>query len=145
MFGHKLTLLVLALAAGALAAPVAARAQQPQAAAPAGAQRIQFTVVGLSCPFCAYGIEKRLRHEITGLDSLGLEFQRGAVTLEVHDGAQVTDDQLRAVVRKAGFSVQGDITRSPLGGTRRPGQGGADARESPAPDGRRGPRVRRPG
>jgi mercuric ion binding protein len=128
MLGYKVALVVLTLTAGALAAPVAARAQQPHAAAPAGAQRIQFTVVGLSCPFCAYGIEKKLRHEITGLDSLGLEFERGAVTLEVHDGALVTDDQLRAVVRKAGFSVQGDIARSPLGGARSPGKGGADAR-----------------
>jgi mercuric ion binding protein len=124
MLGYKVALVVLALTAGALAAPVAARAQQPQAAA----QRIQFTVVGLSCPFCAYGIEKKLRHELTELDSLGLQFQTGTVTLEVRDGALVTDDQLRAVVRKAGFSVQGDIARSPLGGTRSLGKGGADAR-----------------
>ncbi len=129
MFGYKAALAVVMLTAGAWAAPVAAQAQQPQAAAPAGApQRITFTVVGLSCPFCAYGIEKRLRREVAGLDSLGLAFQTGTVTLEVHNGVQVTDDALRAAVRKAGFSVQGDITRSPLGGTRSPGKGGAGAR-----------------
>ncbi len=128
MFGYNVALAVITLTAGAMAAPVAARAQQPQAATPTGAQRIQFTVVGLSCPFCAYGIEKRLRHDITGLDSLELEFRTGTVTLQVHDGGQVTDDDLRAVVRKAGFSVQGDINRSPLGGTRSPGTGAADAR-----------------
>ncbi len=128
MFGYKGALAVVMLTAGAMAAPVAARAQQPQAAAPAGAQRITFTVVGLSCPFCAYGIEKRLRREVAGLDSLGLEFQTGTVTLEVHDGVQVTDDALRAAVRKAGFSVQGDITRSPLGGTGSPEARGAGAR-----------------
>lgn len=122
MFDHSVTLVVLALSAAATAAPVRARAQQPPAAAPAAhAQRIDFTVVGLSCPFCAYGIEKRLRREVVGLDSLGLDFKTGIVTLEVRDGVTVTDEQLEAAVKKAGFSVQGDIQRSPLAGTR--GQG----------------------
>ena len=128
MFDRRVALMVLALAVGAMAAPDAARAQQPQAAASAGAQRITFTVVGLSCPFCAYGIEKKLRHDVAGLDSLGLDFKTGTVTLEVRDGTQATDEHLREVVRKAGFSVKGDINRLPLGGTRSPGRGGAGAR-----------------
>lgn len=129
MIGRKVALTILGLAAGAMAAPVAVSAQQPQAATPAAnAQRIQFIVVGLSCPFCAYGIEKKLRHEVVGLDSLGLDFKTGTVTLDVRDGATVTDEQLQTVVKKAGFSVEGDIKRSPLGGSRGPGKGRTDAR-----------------
>lgn len=133
MSDHRVALLVLASVAGVIGAPTVGGAQVPQPAAPqavapaAGPQRILFTVVGLSCPFCAYGIEKKLRHNIAGLDSLGLEFKTGTVILEVRDGAAVTDGQLRDVVRKAGFSVQGDITRSPLvapAGTREAGTHG---------------------
>lgn len=124
MLDHKAALTILVLSMGAQTGPVMVGAQQPQAAAPAVVpQRIQFTVVGLSCPFCAYGIEKKLRHAVAGLDSLGLDFKTGTVSLEVRDGAKVTDDQLREVVRKAGFSVQGGIKRSLLAGPRR-GQGG---------------------
>jgi len=115
MITTKALLASVALAAGVTAPPAELAAQEPPPAAEqAAAQRIQFTVAGLSCPFCAYGIEKKLRREITGLDSLGLDFKTGTVTLQVQDGAQVSDGQLRRVVKQAGFSVLGAITRFPL-------------------------------
>jgi mercuric ion binding protein len=120
----KALLVSVALAAFATALPAGLVAQEPPPADdPAAVQRIQFTVAGLSCPFCAYGIEKKLRREIVGLDSLGLDFKTGTVTLQVKDGTKVSDGQLRRVVNKAGFSVLGDIRRFPLVESPRPTNG----------------------
>ena len=109
-----------------LSAPLVAP-QRLLAAEQGAVQRIQFVVAGLSCPFCAYGIEKRLRREIAGLDSLGLDLKTGTVTLHVRDGDSVSDAQLRAVVKKAGFSVLGDIKRSAAGDPARPAGGTSSA------------------
>lgn len=130
----RATVLAVALAAGVAAHPFGLAAQKPAAAAEhAGRQRVEFTVVGLSCPFCAYGLEKRLRREIVGLDSLGLDLKSGTVTLEVQDGAKVSDEQLRDAVKKAGFSVVGDVKRLAPVESRSPGFGAPAARLVAAP------------
>lgn len=114
------TLLAVSLLAATAGASASLAAQdRPPAAEQGAVQRIRFVVAGLSCPFCAYGIEKRLRREVAGLDSLALDLKTGTVTLQVRDGAKVNDAQLRAVVRKAGFSVMGDIKRSTTGDAER--------------------------
>lgn len=117
MFRSPGPALLVALLAGLSAAPGAARAQAgtaegPAAAAVGGPERITLTVTGLSCPFCAYGLEKRLR-TLEGLDSLSIDFKTGSVTFTVHDGSEAGDARLRQLVRDAGFEVI-RIERSPL-------------------------------
>jgi copper chaperone CopZ len=102
-------LIMLALLAGLSAAPGTLRAQDrgqqvSAATAAGGPQRITVTVNGLSCPFCAYGLEKRLR-KLEGLDSLHIEFRTGQVALYVRDGSKVSDQQIRRLVKDGGFEA----------------------------------------
>src|SRR5579884_3383131 len=94
------------LLAGLAVAPAPVRAPD------GGPQRVTVTVTGLSCPFCAYGLEKRLRR-LEGLDSLHIEFQSGQVVLYLRDGSKVGDQELRRVVQDAGFEAR-KIERAPL-------------------------------
>ena len=86
--------------------------RSPAAAGQSGPQRIELVVTGLTCPFCAYGIEKRLRR-LEGLDSLAIDFRTGRVILHVRDGSVASDERLRQLVREAGFAPR-QITRAPL-------------------------------
>lgn len=102
-----------AIAASAAALRAQARAPQPPPAAVTGRpERITVTVTGLSCPFCAYGLEKRFR-KLDGLDSLHIEFQTGRVALYVRDGSKVSDQQIRRLVKDGGFEAS-KIERSLL-------------------------------
>lgn len=80
-----------------------------------GPEEVEMVVTGLSCPFCAYGLEKRLREEIEDLSDLEIEARTGKVTFRVEDGSAYTDDDLRDVVRKAGFRVA-ELDRKPDSG-----------------------------
>ena len=73
----------------------------PVAARP---ERITVTVTGLSCPFCAYGLEKRFK-KLPGLDSLTIEFETGKVILFVRDGPQLSDGRIRQLLKDAGFEA----------------------------------------
>jgi mercuric ion binding protein len=111
------SVLFVALLSGLIAAPSAVRAQErvsqgPAAAVAGGPERITVTVTGLSCPFCAYGLEKRLR-KLDGLDSLSIDFKTGSVVLTVRDGSLASDARLRQLVKEAGFEAT-KIERSPL-------------------------------
>ncbi len=97
---------LVALLAGLAATP---RAVQAQAGGP---ERITVTVTGLSCPFCAYGLEKRLR-KLEGLDSLSIDFKSGGVILIVRDGSQASDARIRQLVKDGGFEAT-RIERAPL-------------------------------
>lgn len=101
-------LFVTVVIAGTVALPVVASAQQEsrpaQQALAAGRQRIDIVVHGLSCPFCAYGLEKKLK-KIEGLDSLSVDFKTGNVSLVVQDGSKASDERLEQLVKDAGFEV----------------------------------------
>lgn len=89
------------------------QAQQAEVETAAEPQKIEMTVLGLSCPFCAYGLEKKLR-KVEGLTDLEIRFKTGRVVLEVKEGSEVTDERIRELVKEAGFEIEGAIERSPL-------------------------------
>ena len=62
-------------------------------------------VDGMSCPFCAYGLEKRLR-EIPAIDELVVRVSDGLVRIRVVDGGQVTDEEVEEAVKRAGFTLR---------------------------------------
>lgn len=112
----RLVLLAAQLAAIASSAR-ALRAQAPAPEPPPAAvtvrpERITVTVTGLSCPFCAYGLEKRFS-KLDGLDSLRIDFKTGAVILIVRDGSRAPDARIRQLVKDGGFEAT-NIERSPL-------------------------------
>ncbi|WP_038247058.1 heavy-metal-associated domain-containing protein [Ghiorsea bivora] len=73
------------------------------------AQTVTIQVDGLSCPFCAYGLEKNLK-KIEGIEAVKIDMKTGKATITIQENMGVTDQSLRQAVKKAGFTAR-DITR----------------------------------
>jgi len=72
-------------------------------------QSLTIQVDGLSCPFCAYGLEKNLK-KVQGIDSVHMDMKAGKATVLLKPDAHVDDQALRKAVEKAGFTAR-DIKR----------------------------------
>ncbi len=69
-------------------------------------------VDGLSCPFCAYGIEKKLiRTE--GVESVAFDLEKGLVIVKVEEDVTLTEAQLKQLVDDAGFTLR-SLSEQPL-------------------------------
>lgn len=101
-FAWKIAAAALALAALALPASVAAQEAQG-AAAP---RQIEVTILGMSCPFCAYGVEQKLER-LDGVAELDVQLKTGVATLTLEEGADVSNETLVKTVEDAGFEVAG--------------------------------------
>jgi len=75
------------------------------AAAPALAAgaALHVQVDGLACPFCAYGLEKKLK-PLPGVEGVRIDYKEGWVELTVEEGADLDESAIRAAVRAAGFT-----------------------------------------
>lgn len=109
------TLLALAVEfaltpAGAYAQEQEAASQQEEAVPEEQPRQIQVTVLGMSCPFCAYGVEQKLK-KLDGVVELTVELSSGLATLVMEDGADVSNETLRKTVEDAGFDAA-KITRN---------------------------------
>lgn len=60
---------------------------------------------GLSCPFCAYGIEKELA-SLAGVEQLGIDIGEGLVTVHMAEGATLDEATARKATEDAGFSLR---------------------------------------
>lgn len=63
-------------------------------------------VNGLSCPFCAYGIEKKF-NQIPGVGKLQTDIAKGTVTVTMKDGAKLDKATAAKAVKDAGFALGG--------------------------------------
>lgn len=70
----------------------------------ASAAMYKIHVNGLACPFCAYGIEKKLG-EIKGVDKLQTNIKAGTVTIIMKDGATLDKATAAKAVKDAGFQL----------------------------------------
>ena len=68
-------------------------------------QYVKVEVDGLACPFCAYGLEKKLTN-IEGQKELYIDIENGFATFHVPDSSTITKAGLREVVENAGFSAR---------------------------------------
>ena len=68
-------------------------------------------VDGVSCPFCAFGLEKRIGR-LEGVVDVKIEFKAGKAMVTLKEGATVSEDALRQAVKEAGFSAR-EITFPP--------------------------------
>ena len=84
-----------------------------QTSPPDSAQQIIVRVDGASCPFCAFGLEKRLGH-LEGVADVRLEMKAGKVIVTLQKGATVSEQALRQAVEEAGFTPR-EITFPPSG------------------------------
>ncbi len=64
---------------------------------------IQLQVNGLACPFCAYGLEKKLR-ALPGVNDVSIDINNGRVVMVIR-GSEIPDvEAVRKAVKKAGFT-----------------------------------------
>jgi len=82
-----------------------------QAALASGTEYVM-RVEGLACPYCAYGVEKRLE-AIDGVEKVQVDLDKGLVTVGVKDGTELTEPQMRQLFQDAGFTFR-RMTRKAL-------------------------------
>lgn len=63
-------------------------------------------VAGLACPFCAYGIEKRLGL-LDGVARVETNIEAGALIVTMKDGATLDEAKAEQAVEDAGFTLDG--------------------------------------
>ncbi len=63
-------------------------------------------VDGLACPFCAYGIEKKLS-SVPGVAGVQTNIKQGSVIVTMRDGATLSQAAAQQAVKAAGFTLNG--------------------------------------
>ncbi len=69
----------------------------------AQSDEVKVRVDGLSCPFCAYGLEKKL-NDLVGVDSIFIDFEEGLVVMQVTDSENISEEEIRVKIEEAGFT-----------------------------------------
>ena len=69
----------------------------------AQSSEVKVRVDGLSCPFCAYGLEKKL-NDLDGVDSIFIDFEEGLVLMQVTDLENISEEEIRTKIEEAGFT-----------------------------------------
>lgn len=64
---------------------------------------IKIQVDGLSCPFCAYGLEKKLK-EVESARDIHIDVKEGYAMLNSLKENQPGEAELKEIVKKAGFT-----------------------------------------
>jgi mercuric ion binding protein len=72
----------------------------------------QLRVDGLACPYCAYGIEKKLK-QVEGVEAIDIDLNKGVVTVKCAEGVTLTEAQMAKLINDAGFTLRG-MTEKPL-------------------------------
>ena len=68
-------------------------------------KQLAIQVDGLSCPFCAYGLEKNLK-KVKGVSEVEVDMKTGKAFVTIISEAKVTHAQLKEAVKRAGFSAK---------------------------------------
>jgi len=64
---------------------------------------VKVEVKGLACPFCAYGLEKKLK-EIEGVETIKIDVEEGLAYLTTLKSKKPTKETLEKIVTDAGFT-----------------------------------------
>jgi len=78
----------------------------------AEASTYSIRVDGLACPYCAYGIEKKLK-AIDGVSDIKVDLDAGLVSLKTADGVTLGDEQMKTLFQDAGFTYR-SMTTAPV-------------------------------
>ncbi|MEX2475773.1 heavy-metal-associated domain-containing protein [Marinobacter sp.] len=62
-------------------------------------------VDGLACPFCAFGIEKRL-NKVDGVTDIEVDVADSVVRVTLQEGKTLTEARARQAVKEAGFTLR---------------------------------------
>jgi len=74
-------------------------------AALAAGNHYELGVDGLACPFCAFGIEKRL-NEVDGVTDIEVDVGKSVVRVTLEEGKTLTEKRARQAVKEAGFTLR---------------------------------------
>ena len=66
---------------------------------------IKVQVHGLTCPFCAYGLEKKLK-KMENVIKIEIDVEDAFVLLTIKDGKLVSENLIRKNVKLAGFTAR---------------------------------------
>ncbi len=69
------------------------------------APQYALSVDGLACPFCAYGIEKKLL-SVEGVKRIDVDIDAGRVIVTMDEGATLEEPAARQAVNDAGFTLR---------------------------------------
>ncbi len=78
----------------------------------AASTQYNLRVDGLACPFCAYGIEKKLI-KTAGVEAVTFDLEKGLVKVKAKEGVILTEAQLQQLINDAGFTLR-SMTEQPL-------------------------------
>ncbi len=62
-------------------------------------------VDGLACPFCSYGVEKKITG-LNGVDKIDIDLDAGFVAVTMAGGATLDEEAARRAVDQAGFTLR---------------------------------------
>ncbi len=62
-------------------------------------------VDGLACPFCAYGVEKKIGG-LDGVEKIDIDIDGGIVAVTLADGATLDEATAKRAVDEAGFTLR---------------------------------------
>lgn len=65
----------------------------------------EMRVDGLACPYCAYGIEKKLS-AIDGVQNLVVDLENGLVSVDVSAGVILSEADMKQLFTDAGFTYR---------------------------------------
>jgi periplasmic mercuric ion binding protein len=68
-------------------------------------QVFKLTIDGLACPFCAYGVEKKLK-TVEGTKNLEVSINKGEIIMTLEDDATFTKEEAAQLVDDAGFALR---------------------------------------
>ena len=64
---------------------------------------VKVEVKGLACPFCAYGLEKKLK-ELEGVETIKIDIEEGLAYLTTLSSQKLTKETFEKIVTDAGFT-----------------------------------------
>lgn len=70
------------------------------------AEEINVKVQGMVCSMCAQGIEKKFK-ALKEVKELDVDLDQKFVKIKTHDGQTVNDEQIKNVIKEAGYNVSG--------------------------------------
>jgi mercuric ion binding protein len=70
------------------------------------ASQIKIKVSGMVCSMCAQGIQKKFSSE-SSIKGLKVNMDEKLVTLETHQGKDISDETIKKLISEAGYNVAG--------------------------------------
>ncbi len=71
----------------------------------AGNTQYTMRVDGMACPYCAYGIEKKLK-AIEGIQEIDIDLDKGLVIVIGNESVSLSDEQMKTLFQDAGFTFR---------------------------------------